>query len=177
MDPQKILDEGYAVDALYQEHGKPILAYLDRHTSAKEDAEDLLLEVFLAAIENQVWVTLKTGQQRAWLRKVAQNKLIDHYRHNARYAVVTLDTMFDALYEDEDLQPEQVALRHEAQEVLYLKMAQLPELQQEVLRLRFANGLHTKEIAVMLKKTDAAVRILLSRTLNQLRCLYEHHQH
>ncbi len=38
--------------SLYQQYGRVIFAYVRRHTHSWEDAEDLLLEVFLAALEN-----------------------------------------------------------------------------------------------------------------------------
>lgn len=165
-----------SLSALYQKHAQVILAYIDRRISIKEDAEDLLLEVFLAALENQVWMTLLDGEQLAWLRRVAHNKLIDHYRRSMRYPTMPLQQVHEAFNEDENLMPEHLVLRHEAQSILHKEIAALPQLQQEVLRLRFAHGLHTKEIAQMLKKTDTAIRILLSRTLNQLRRSYNRQQ-
>ena len=165
-----------SLSALYQKYAQVILAYLDRRVSVKEDAEDLLLEVFLAALENQVWMTLTDGEQLAWLRQVARNKLVDHYRRKVRYPVTPLREMHEAFNEDENFMPEHVALRHEAQTILHREIAALPQLQQEVLRLRFAHSLRTKEIALMLKKTDTAIRILLSRTLNQLHRSYDQQQ-
>ncbi len=56
--------EEYPLALLYQKYAKVVLSYLDRRISIKEDAEDLLLEVFLAALENQVW-TESPGRQTA----------------------------------------------------------------------------------------------------------------
>jgi RNA polymerase sigma-70 factor (ECF subfamily) len=173
MQHQEKAAEEYRLAMLYQKYAKAILTYLDRRISIKEDAEDLLLEVFLAALENQVWTTMTDGNQLAWLRRVARNKLVDHYRHKTRHPVTALQEMHEILDEDENLMPEYLALRQEAQDILYRKIATLPHLQQEILRLRFAQGLHTKEIALRLNKTDTAIRILLSRTLNQLRRSYD----
>jgi RNA polymerase sigma factor (sigma-70 family) len=158
---------------LYQTYAPIILAYMDRHISIKEDAEDLLLEVFLAALENQVWSTWKSGEQLAWLYRVAHNKRIDYYRRNRRNLMSPLQELEDLFDEDEHQLPEYVALRQEAQYILRRKIAVLPPLQQEILRLRFAHGLHTKEIASRLKKTDSGIRNMLSRTLNHLRRSYE----
>jgi RNA polymerase sigma-70 factor (ECF subfamily) len=49
---------------------------------------------------------------------------------------------------------------------------QLPWLQQQILRLRFVNDLTSSEIANIVGKSDAAVRMTLSRTLNLLRSIY-----
>lgn len=173
---QKQAAEDGPLALLYRKHAQAILSYLDRRVSIKEDAEDLLLEVFLAALENQVWATLADNQQLAWLRRVARNKLVDQYRQKARHPVTPLQELHEALDEDEQSMPESQALRQEAQGMLRRKVAALPKLYQETLRLRFGYGLHTKDIALHLKKTDTAVRIMLSRALNQLRHSYDHEQ-
>lgn len=157
---------------LYQRYAASILTYLDRHVSLKEDAEDLLLEVFLAALENQMWMNLTDGEQLAWLRRVTRNKLIDHYRRVSRHPVAPLEDLAEALA-DEDLSPEQHALFQEAQEFLHQEIAALPKLYQDVLLLRFGHGLHTREIASLLQRTDTAIRVLLSRILNKLRQAYD----
>lgn len=176
MHHQETPAEDDPLAALYQQHAPIILAYLDRRLAIKEDAEDLLLDVFLAALEHQAWTTLADGEQLAWLRRVARNKLVDHYRRAARHPVTALQEMADSLDEDDQLQPEALALHQEARALLSEHIAALPRLQQDVLRLRFAHGLHTKDIALRLKKTDTAIRILLSRTLNRLRHSYDQQQ-
>jgi RNA polymerase sigma-70 factor (ECF subfamily) len=47
-------------------------------------------------------------------------------------------------------------------------MAALPELQREALRLRYVEGLPSKEIAERLGKTDGAIRVMLTRSLSKL---------
>ena len=44
----------------------------------------------------------------------------------------------------------------------------LPEEQKSAVRMRYADGLPTKQIAEKLGKTDAAVRVLLSRSMRHL---------
>ena len=63
-------------------------------------------------------------------------------------------------------------LRREEYAQLRAKIAQLPELQREVLRLRFANDLHCAEIASVLQKSEGAIRMVLSRTMKLLRAVY-----
>jgi RNA polymerase sigma-70 factor (ECF subfamily) len=90
--------------------------------------------------------------------------------------VVALDEALDSPFEIDHLTPEQAALDQEALDVLRGRLALLPELQQQVLRLRFADGLRTREIAERLKKSDGAIRSLLLRSLNLLRHLYTHEE-
>jgi RNA polymerase sigma factor (sigma-70 family) len=158
---------------MYRQHAPVIFAYLCRHTSSREDAEDLLLEVFLAALEHGKFPALAEKEQQAWLWTVARNKVVDHYRRLTRHPSVTLKQVVDSVYENDELAPEQVTLRHEEYAQLHATLKELPALQQEVLRLRFGNNMRCAEIATILEKSEGSVRMLLSRTLKLLRTIYE----
>jgi RNA polymerase sigma-70 factor (ECF subfamily) len=160
---------------MYSRHAPGIFAYLCRHIPSREDAEDILLEVFLAALEHGRFPALSEKEQQAWLWAVARNKVVDHYRRATRHPSVTLKQVEETVFENEELAPEQVTLRHEEYARLYATLKELPSLQQEVLRLRFGNDLRCAEIAVILEKSEGAVRMLLSRTLKFLRTIYEQH--
>lgn len=165
------LDDSPA-SALYQRHAATIFAYLRLHAPSWEDAEDLLLEVFLAALESEPLLTLPEGEQLAWLRQVAHHKLVDHFRRAARRATVPLEQLAEVIEMNDELAPEQAALRQEERRQVRAAVGQLPTLQQQVLRLRFGDGLRAAQIATLLGKREEAVRKLLSRTMNHLRTLY-----
>lgn len=160
------------VAQLYQLHAPALLIYLRRHLASQEDAEDLLLEVFIAAVEKQTLASMNIDQQRAWLQQVAHNKMVDHHRSQARRPAVALQQVSETHFYDDTALPEQVLLRQEEQTRLHERLASLPALQQEVLWLRFAYGLRTHEIAQRLNRSDAAIRMVLSRALNFLRTIY-----
>jgi RNA polymerase sigma-70 factor (ECF subfamily) len=158
---------------LYQRYASAIFAYLRLHTSIWEDAEDLLLEVFVAALEDGRLEAVPEEERLAWLRGVAHHKLVDYYRRHARRPTAPLDALAEIVVADERLTPEASAIRQEERQRLRAAVGRLPTLQQHVLRLRFEEGLPSAEIAALLGKQDSAVRKLLSRTLNLLRSLYK----
>lgn len=163
--------------ALYQRHAQAVFLYLYGHLSSREDAEDLLLEVFLCAVEKATPLEFSEQQQRAWLLRVARYKLIDHHRQIARRPRVSLDDVVaQTLLANEEHGPEQRVLRDEDHQLLRQRFAALPQHYQQVLWLRFARDLHTKAIAQQLQKSDGAVRVLLARALNSLRSIYKHHR-
>ncbi len=164
-----------AIAKLYQRHAPALFTYLRLHTPAREDAEDMLVEVFLAALEQEYVRELSDEEQRLWLWRVAHNRVADHYRRTARHQVLPLDDVAETAFEDEALAPEQVSLRGEEHDRLHASVQCLSELQQLVLRLRFVNGLHCGEIAKLVGKREGAVRMLLTRTLNLLRTIYENY--
>src|SRR5260370_34849449 len=86
------------IGVLYQRHAPSILTYIRRHISSPEDAEDLLVEVFLAALEHNNMLCLNEGEQLAWFRRVAHNNLIHSYRRAKNAPVATLAQSTDTRY-------------------------------------------------------------------------------
>lgn len=159
---------------LYQHHALPILRLIRRHVASWEDAEDLALEVFLVALEQEEMLThLSVNSQLAWLRTVAHHKVVDFYRRSTIRSTLPLEEMTEMLLDDENMTPERVVVRHEEYTILHTHLAALPPQQQEILRLRFAAGLRCREIASLLNKREGTIRSLLSRSLNFLRTIYE----
>ncbi|GCF11796.1 RNA polymerase sigma factor [Dictyobacter arantiisoli] len=161
------------IQKLYTLYATDLFTYLRLYNTAREDAEDLLLEVFVAALEKKDFTILSEQQQRAWLFRVARNKTIDRYRHQARWHYVALDQVMEDLFEDDSLTPEQRALRQEEFAQLRSTVQQLSDQQQEVLHLRFTNELRCADIAIILGLRESSVRALLSRTLKHLRAIYK----
>lgn len=165
-------EEHSAVDtSLYDRYASTIFAYLYQQVSSRQDAEDLLLEVFMAALTSDTLTNLTGEQQLAWLRRVARNKAIDRYRHTTALAMLPLEQILET--EDDQPTPEQRTIQQEKYEHLYRSLEQLSPLQQQLIRLRYGNGLRLVEIAELLNKPGGTVRKLLARTLRQLRTTIE----
>jgi len=168
MDAEIARDEVDA--ALYDRFALTIFTYLGQQVSNEQDAEDLVLEVFLAAFNNEALASLTAERQLAWLLRVARNKVVDRYRHLALLTLVPIGLVGEL--EDGAPTPEQYTEQQEMYERLYLALEHLSLLQQELIRLRYTNGLRFSEIAQILGKSEGAVRKLCARTLQQLRGLY-----
>ena len=157
---------------LYRKYAPGILTYMRNHITSQEDAEDLVVEVFLAALEYAKFAMLSEKEQQLWLWRVTRNKVIDAYRKAKTRQSVNLDAVAEGLFEDEMFSPEYSALRQEDYMDLYAHLQSLPPLQQQILRMRFAQDLSCDEIATALGKQENAVRVTLSRSLNLLRKTY-----
>jgi RNA polymerase sigma factor (sigma-70 family) len=164
-----------AAHALYQRYAASIFAYAGLHTPSWQDAEDLTLEVFTAALEQDSLSWLTEKQRFVWLRRVAQNKLADRYRRSIHVSAIPLGQVVETVHTEETLSPEQVVVRREELQQLYTTVGKLPLLQQQVLQLRVGDGLRFAEIAILLNKREGTVRKLYSRTLALLRTIYEQH--
>ena len=161
------------IAALYQQYAPAIFAYLVRHMPYKEDAEDILVEVFMAALENEAFLMLPEKAQLVWLWRVTRNKMIDAYRRSIRRQSVTLEHIADSVGDNDMSDPEQLALQQEEYRDLQIYLKSLSTLQQEVLQLRFGQGMRCSEIAARLGKHEGAIKAMLSRTLNLLKNIYK----
>ncbi len=156
----------------YQRHVIPLLNFIRRYISIREDAEDILVDVFFAAYGQSVPMVVDRDEQFAWLRQVAYHKCVDLLRRQQRRPTVTLENVMERLYEADERSPEQVALRTDDQSLLHACLAELPPQQQVVVHLKFGLRLSGVEIARRLNKSESSVSMLLARALNRLREMY-----
>ncbi len=156
---------------LYERYSKVIFGYLRLHMHSPEDAEDLLLDVFLAALEHDNLASFSPGEQLAWLKRVAHNKLVNVYRQASRSPHTALNAIEEPILEEEG--PEYLALQQEQRRQVQASVKTLPMLQQHILQLRYGDGLRCSEIALLLNKREEAVRKILSRTILHLRQIHQ----
>lgn len=174
LDGYQPAPERPAFELFYRRHMPAVMSYVNRHISSREDAEDLLVEVFTAALEQHEKLGRFSDQEQfRWLWRVAHNKIVDFYRRTKRRPARPLEPQDAELYEDPALTPEQTVLLQEECTWLRLHLGRLSQPQQEILRLHFVAGLRCIEIAQLLNKSSGAVRMLLTRALRSLRSIYE----
>ena len=164
------------VSTLYERYAPALFAFIRQRSRSREDAEDVLVDIFVAAIEYDELVRLGEKEQVAWWWRVTRNKTVDAYRRGTLRQNVDLDTVTDTMYDDDERGPEEVTLRREDHAHLHAYLEQLPPVQREAMRLRFANDLRYAEIAEVLGKREGTVRVMLSRSLGFLRTIYEKDQ-
>jgi RNA polymerase sigma factor (sigma-70 family) len=161
-------DPRAAIDRLYQEHARSVLAYLCARLPTLADAEDILADVFLTALRVSA-----EGQETpgiGWLLTVGRRRVVDFYRQRAhagaRQSPIESAAELPADSQDE---PESAALHAEAYRELVALVAQLPEEQRDILALRFGAGMSAPQIAAIVGKSNDATRALLSRAIRALR--------
>ncbi len=100
--PGRALDRQEAMAQLYERYWLTILLMIRQHVRSPEDAEDILLETFVAAFESEVFFNLIEQQQLAWLRRTAYFKSMDLYRRSARQQIAPLVEYEETLVADEE---------------------------------------------------------------------------
>ena len=132
------------------------------------DAEDVAAETFakvLKGLDRFVW---KGGGFEAWIFRIASNVVVDQVRFRSRETVAEVPEDADASPVS-SWEPEAAFLLGEVREELREALARLPGDQREVLILRFAGELDTKEVGQVMGRKPNAVRQLQFRALQALR--------
>ncbi|HDQ34877.1 MAG TPA: RNA polymerase sigma factor [Chloroflexi bacterium] len=162
-----------AFEDLYHRYVTPVYRYCYARTNNVVDAEDLTMQTFLAALES---IARYRGQGAfaAWLFSIARRKCADH--HRARYAHPKVN--LDAADQQPDLDAPDPEERASCADVLDCVRQMLPQLSPdrcEAIQLRYWGGLPIRAIAKAMRRSEGAVKMLISRALNDLRerCLDE----
>ena len=152
-----------AVSTLYEAYAQAIFRYISYRVESDMLAEDLTAEVFLRMVQGLPRYQDSGAPFGAWLYRIAATQVADHYRRNRRSAV---EPMSDEPTTD-DTDPFGKAAKKE-QEQLRRALASLPEDYQTLLIMRFMQQLSHSEVASVLKKSEAAVRVMQHRALQAL---------
>ena len=126
--------------------------------ASREDAEDVLQEVFAAAF-NAILADEREINVRPWLYRIARNRSLNHLR---RASAIGVDSM-DVHFADHGLSTGDKVMRRESFRELIADVHQLPETQRTALLLREIDALSYEQIAHAMETTVPSVKSLLVR--------------
>ncbi|MBM2832362.1 MAG: polymerase, sigma-24 subunit, subfamily [Dehalococcoidia bacterium] len=152
---------------LYDQYLDKVFRYIKYRVNGREVAENLTSTVFEKALVNFAKYNSDRASFSTWLFSIARNVLVDHYRVDGRRHSIPLDDVSDR--PSTEISPEEAFELKEEAEKLNLYLAQLPQEEQEIIRLKFAAELNNRQIARMLGLTETNVGTKLYRAVRKLR--------
>jgi len=168
------------IGKLITEYQPQLKSFIRKRVATKEDAEDILQDVFYQLVKT-VETTLKPIEQvSAWLYRVARNTIINKGRKKQEEELPglqydedggVLKDFSEVLFGDSGSTPETEYLRSLVWEELEAALSELPSEQREVFELTELDGLSVKEIAdtlgvpanTILSRKHYAVKFLRKR--------------
>jgi RNA polymerase sigma-70 factor, ECF subfamily len=166
--------DGAAFDQIFNMFRGPLYSYLARTTGDRHLAEDLLQDTFLRMVKHLDRYE-ESGKFKAWLFRIAANRVRDWARRRSRSERVGGASRGD----DEDgttvvdrpveAPPEAAAIHQEAVGQLEMELAALDADEREVLVLRHYSGLSFREIADIMGAPLGTVLARGHRALGKLR--------
>ncbi len=155
---------------LYLEYGPAIRGICLRYAASPEEADDLFHDTFLFILVNFRRFENITSLQ-AWLRRIAINKAIDHYRKCRRIRQVPL----------EDLPSEPAAINGKTDEKtlsmdkLVTFINELPDKYRVAFNLYVIDGMDYDDIVAKMGETPTNARTLVFRARNILQQKIKHY--
>ncbi|MCR4328076.1 MAG: sigma-70 family RNA polymerase sigma factor [Patescibacteria group bacterium] len=160
--------EASAFGKLYDFYQPKIYRFVLFKVGHREEAEDLTHEVFLSAWHNIGDYKDFGFPFSSWLYRIARNRIIDHYRT----AKPTIS--IDALDPENFPSPSRDALSLEHKLELDKVRVALKKLKpeyQDIIITRFIEELSIKETAMLLEKTEGAVKLMQHRAIKSLHAI------
>lgn len=151
--------DALALGQIYDAYAARIFRYMYRRLGDRQLAEDLTGDVFVRLVETSGTPRFCQGSLAPWLYRLAHNRLVDHFR---RHREVPLPDDLDIADESES---DDVLSAREVRRAL----RDLTTDQQQVIVLKFFEGLSNAEVAAALDKPEGAVKSLQHRGLDALR--------
>ena len=172
-----------SLSLLINRHKKDLFSFIYYKLMDEDLANDIFQDTFIKII-----VTLKEGRYKEenkfilWAKRIAHNLIIDHYRIQSKNIKISETSyeneefsIFDIIKEPES-NIEDRLIDKQINDDLLRMLVMLPENQQEVIKLRFFDGLSFKEIA---DHTDTSINTTLGRVryaLINLRKIMDEHK-
>jgi RNA polymerase sigma-70 factor len=161
---------GVWAKAIVEQNHRWLAAYFLAATGKPDAAEDLVQEVFTEALANADRFD-ETKSFGAWLRGIAKNILLEHYR-KTRHRFVALDeSVLDQLnYAATDSESLHAAPGYSEGRVEALKtcMNALTERSRSALELKYGQRMLSRQIAEQIGMKVTAVDMLISRARKML---------
>jgi len=154
-----------AFGALYDRHVVRVYRHLYYLVGNAAEAEDLAAQTFLQAWEAVPRYQIRGAPFISWLLRIAHNLGVSHLR-SRRDGLELPATLID---HGSHGNPEATAERQADVDRVREAILQLRDEQRQVIILRFVEDLEYPEVAQIVGKSVAAVRVIQHRALNALR--------
>src|SRR5258705_1453222 len=154
-----------ALEELYLLHFDRIYSYLHMNVGNRHDAEDLTTQVFVKMLESIGKFRWRSAPFSAWLFRIAHNLAMDHFRANKRWQP---EEDVPEPEPDEETSAEAGAFESIGRRSMLDLIEDLSPEQQQVLTLKFVFNFANAEAAVILGKTEGAIKSLQHRALVSL---------
>ncbi len=154
-----------AFGALYDRHVVRVYRHLYYMVGSAAEAEDLTAQAFLQAWEAIDRYEIRGAPFVSWLLRIAHNLGVSYLRSKKESAQLP-ETLVD---HGSQRNPEEVVQRALDGERVREAILKLRDEHRQVIMLRFVEDLEYREVAQIVGKSVAAVRVIQHRALNALR--------
>lgn len=160
-----------ALARLYDAYRVILFGLLVRILNSREEAEDILQEVFVQVWRRAKDFDEKRGRPFTWLVTLTRSRAIDRLRQLGARQRLALGAALEQEQADEFSDALTDSVRAEQQAVVRRALAELPEEQRTTLLLAYFDGLTQSEIAAKLNAPLGTIKTRMRSGMIKLRAL------
>lgn len=153
-----------SIEEIFTEYSPRLLGYIRSQVECREDAEDILQDVFYQLARSSADQGSEIERISSWLYRVARNSVLNFWRKKREVPLDAEDPVCEdiaqTLFCAPQDAPDTICLRHLIWQELDAALSQLPPEQSEVFCLTVFDGIPVKDISTA---TGIPVATLLSR--------------
>ncbi|MGI8427092.1 MAG: RNA polymerase sigma factor [Actinomycetota bacterium] len=153
---------------VYSRYIKPVQGYLFRRVRNHHDAEDLAAQVFSQALKHLDPKEAGSPKVAAWLFTSARNASANHARNRRFRTTVSIEELGDPA-DEIAVEPGRAVVYEEELGRLLAAIGRLSPERRRAVILRFNEELSHAEIGEALGRSENSARVLMHRTLADLR--------
>ncbi len=165
---KSIAGDEEAFGALYDLYVQDIYRFVLMRVRSQEDAQDLTSDAFLKMWQYLTSDTRSIDNFRALLYRIARNLIIDFYRQSGKEFVGIDEGQMETI-QDHSINLERKAEIDDDIRMVLAHLDTLDEEHRELILMKYAQDLSTKEIAHIVDKKPGAVRVALHRSIKLLK--------
>ncbi|MBD3414667.1 MAG: sigma-70 family RNA polymerase sigma factor [Candidatus Aminicenantes bacterium] len=157
---------------LFENNKKMVFGLAFKYTKNKQDAEDILQETFIKALNNlNQFQTKKSSSFSSWLYRIGVNCSIDFLRDKQRIrkSLSDWETMDRTNPDERITDPEKKASREDLKKKIELILEDMPPRQKMAFVLKHYQQLKIKEIAEFMDCSEGSVKKQLFRAVGSLK--------
>ncbi len=152
-----------AFGALYERYVSRIYNYVYHRVGNHHEAEDLTARTFYRALSHIERYVDYGAPFSAWLYRIAHNLVANWYRDREKRQTIALDDA--SLFATPHQTMQEQAEAQERAESLRRAVRRLSPERQQLLILKFSEGLSNAEIGAIMGRSEGAIKSLYHRTL------------
>jgi len=164
---ERVKEDPLAFGEIYEHYVDRIYRYIYQYTRNIHDAEDLTSSVFFRALTNFGRYRIQGAPFGSWLYRIAHNTVINWHRDSGRRKTISVESL--PPIESNGNGPVESAEQEEARRFLWAAIVRQNPDRQQLLALKFGQGLSNAEIGKVMNRTEGAIKALYHRTLLGLR--------
>lgn len=153
--------EKQAFEQIFRRHYDGMFRLARRMLGSDEESKDVVSDVFAHLLHSGT--DLRSETLQAFLLTSVRNRCINLLVHRQR------EQQMQKAVVVEMITPEQTAEQEQLQQLHHYIDTEMPKLSQQIMRLRYQQGLKYREIAKVLQVSEVTVHNHLSQSLRQLK--------